>query len=99
MKADYSPPFWIFNSWINVFVFIMKQRITTFRDRNALQRTFVTAPDGSRLFVDWLKEDEDKLPVSAPLLLILPTISGDGQSRALFHSFFSFQFLFRYLIT
>ena len=72
-NIDYVPPFWIFNSWINVFVFMVKLRWTKYRDRDELLRTHVVAPDGARLYVDWLKNDS--LPENAPLLLILPTIT------------------------
>jgi len=80
-EPNYNPPFWIFNSWINVFVFILKQKWTKYRDRDQLIRTDVRAEDGSRLYVDWLRGDEGHLPSDAPLLLILPTISGDGPSH------------------
>lgn len=63
-----------------MLVFLLKQRLA---GPAHIKREYITSPeDGARLSVDWLREGEDDLSPDAPLLLILPTISGDGPSHA-----------------
>jgi predicted alpha/beta-fold hydrolase len=98
---NYQPPFWVFNSWINIVVFVIKQKWSTYWYRTLLTREYITTAttattattndstqggaicDSNRLSIDSLSncEDEKKLPSSAPLLLILPTITGSGTTH------------------
>ena len=89
-NPNYNPPFWAFNSWINILVFVLKQRFSTYFDhRNQLlHRDYLPTDDGTttRLSIDSLREDNDDdnlydVKLDAPLLLILPTITGSGSSH------------------
>tara|TARA_B100000795_G_scaffold260221_1_gene235877 strand:+ start:152 stop:1345 length:1194 start_codon:yes stop_codon:yes gene_type:complete len=83
---NYAPPFWIFNSWINLIVFIVKQRFSTYNDRRQqiLHREYVATDENATatLSIDYLNDKTTQLlPSDAPLLLILPTITGSGPSH------------------
>lgn len=82
LSPNYQPTFWAFNSWLNMALFLVKQKWSTYMDQRLLRREFVPADDNASLSIDWLCDDtSNQLPPDAPLLLILPTLCGSGPNH------------------
>ena len=77
LHAPYTPPFWAANAWVQLVIFIIRTRALP--RSPPFRRQKLVAPDGGTVALDWLDENEAPLPASAPLLLILHTITGTSR--------------------
>jgi predicted alpha/beta-fold hydrolase len=71
LHAPYSPTVWAFHPWVQLLVVLSRMRATK---STPFTRTTLTAPDGGTIALDVL--EDTALPPTAPVLLILPTITG-----------------------
>ena len=71
-QAPYTPPLWAFHPWLQLLVVLSRMKRAP--KKTPFTRTTLTAPDGGTIALDVL--EDVALPPSAPVLLILPTITG-----------------------
>jgi len=79
LSVPYRPPWWCFNSWVNVVAMIWKERRDV-RLCPELRRDTIIRPDGGEVSVDWYPADG--LNDDAPVLGILHTITGSSRQQS-----------------
>ena len=72
LHTPYAPPVWAFHPWVQMIV-VMRRMRRAAKD-TPFARTVLTAPDGGSIALDIL--EDEALPPTAPVLVILPTITG-----------------------
>lgn len=79
LSVPYEAPWWCFNCWINVVAMKHKEKASLASCPN-LSRDTILRPDGGEVSVDWYPSGN--LPVDAPMLGILHTITGGSPQQA-----------------
>lgn len=80
LHESYKPPWWCFGPWMNVVVMIIKER---FAPTMPIKRDTIICPDGGEVSIDWADDEISKnLPIEAPVLGILHTITGSARQNA-----------------
>eukprot|EP00658_Telonema_sp_P-2_P008854 TRINITY_DN13355_c0_g1_i1.p1 TRINITY_DN13355_c0_g1~~TRINITY_DN13355_c0_g1_i1.p1 ORF type:complete len:475 (-),score=103.51 TRINITY_DN13355_c0_g1_i1:248-1558(-) len=87
-KPHYLPPAWARNAWTNLGVFMAKSLALAKLRTTRLTRQRLTTPDGGVVSIDWVDDDVTRsLPETAPIVIILCTITGCGNSSAFFFKY------------
>jgi len=79
MDVKYIPPWWATNGWVNLVAFVIKTRVYLGLGSAKLQRQTLHVEDGGEISIDWMDDEATRaLPETAPILVVLHTITGCG---------------------
>lgn len=80
-RLSYVPPFWVFNGWINLGLFMLKQKLWKAIGAVSLKRQELTTRDNGTISIEWMDDPVTRsLPDDAPVLCVLHTITGSGDN-------------------
>ena len=77
-SAKYIPTLLAANTWTNIILLMIKQRLTLRFNDSFFTRDTLNTDDGGTVSVDWFDE-ASALPDSAPVVIFLHTVSGSSR--------------------
>ena len=77
-SAQYIPTLLAANTWTNIILLMIKQRLTLRFNDSFFTRDTLNTDDGGTVSVDWFDE-ASALPDSAPVVIFLHTVSGSSR--------------------
>ena len=76
IEPKYVPTFWAANTWSNLLLLMIKQRLDR-KYQGQFRRETLTMEDGGTVAIDWPLE-ADSLSPDAPIVIFLHTVTGSG---------------------
>ena len=81
-RPRYVPTPWAANRWLNLGLFLIKEKFDKYLRVTSYDRKILTMDDGGTVSIDFV--DDDTLPDTAPIVIFLHTVTGSSRDTANF---------------